>query len=356
MRAWVQSAFGGPEVRRLEQVDPPRLRPDEALVRVAAVALNRLDLLQREAPVVPTFQLPHIAGMDIVGTVAESGGSPSAMEVGTVVLVDPVVTCERCDFCLADLPMYCRHLRTIGSSRPGGLAELVAVPTRNLHRLDVRADDLVALAAFASVPVASVTAWHALHGAGSIREGETVVVPGAGSGLGTAGVQLAKQAGCRTVSLIGAAGKRKAAERMGADLVVDRRSTDWVAAVREFTQGRGADLVWDHVGGVFLQQAIDATRVGGRVVLSGTTAGGTSTIANTSVFHWGRTLVGHGGYSRPEMAATIDAYVRGAIQPVVDSVWAFEELQAAEARLESGDFFGKIVVMGSDLPTPAASW
>lgn len=339
----------------MTEVAAPTPGPDEVLVRVAAVALNRLDVLQRSAPVVPTFRLPHIAGMDVVGTVAGSPVGSGSPQPGTVVLVDPVVSCERCDLCRGDLPMYCRSLRTIGSSRPGGLAELVAVPVRNLHPLDVAADDLASLVAFASVPVASVTAWHALHGAGSVCEGETVVIPGAGSGLGTAGVQLARRAGCRTVSLIGAASKREAAVGLGADLVIDRRSTDWVAEVRRFTDGRGADVVWDHVGGPFLQQAIDATRIGGRVVMSGTTAGGASTIANTSVFHWGRTLVGHGGYSRPEMAATIDAYARGAVEPVIDSVWPFEQLPAAEARLESGDFFGKIVVMGSDLPVPAAS-
>ncbi len=341
MKAWLQTGFGGPEVRVLTEVPDPVPAADEVLVKVAAVALNRLDILQRSAAVVPTFVLPHIAGMDVAGTVVSAGSDLGADLVGRQVVLDPVVVCQTCDMCQAGHTMFCRNLRTIGSSRMGGLAEYVAVPARNCIPVT---ESVVDFADMAAVPVASVTAWHGLLGAGKIVAGETVVIPGAGSGLGAAGIQIAKQKGCTVITLVGGADKIERARALGADLVIDRKAEDWVAAARAFTGGRGADMVWDHVGGPFLQQAIDATAIGGRVVMSGTTAASHSTIKNTSVFHFGRSLIGHGGYSVAEMHAVVAAHAKGELDLVIDSRWAFEDLPAAEARLESDAFFGKVLV------------
>ncbi|HTP73499.1 MAG TPA: zinc-binding dehydrogenase [Burkholderiaceae bacterium] len=341
MKAWVQTGFGGPEVRVLQEVPRPVAAADEVVVKVIACALNRLDVLQRRAPLVATFRLPHIAGMDIVGEVVQSGSAQGESLLGNRVVIDPVVTCGHCDMCRAELPMYCRNFRTIGSSRDGGLAEFVAVPARNCIAADSSHTTLEQLAC---VPVASVTAWHGLIAVGRIQAGETIVVPGAGSGLGVAGVQISKQRGCRVITTVGGAGKVEAARALGADLVIDRSRTDWVAEARRITGDVGVDMVWDHVGGPFLQQAIDALRIGGRVVLSGSTAGNQSCFKNTSLFQWGKSLLGHGGYTPQEMRAVVAAYDRGELRVVVDSRWPFSKLPQAEQRLESDDFFGKIVV------------
>jgi len=341
MCAWVQTAFGGAETLQRRDVPRPRPASDEVLIAVRACALNRLDLLQRAGPVVPGFRLPHIGGMDIAGVVVASGGAEGETLVGQAVVLDPVVTCGTCAWCARDLPGFCPDLRTIGSSRDGGFAEYVAAPVRNCHIHD---PDHVSATDMASVPVASVTAWRGLLGAGKLASGESVVIPGAGSGLGSAGIQIAKSRGARVIAMAAGAAKCVRAEALGADVVIDRMAGDWVAAVREATAGAGADLVWDHVGGAFLQQAIDACAIGGRVVMSGTTAGHESTIRNTSIFHYGRSLVGHGGYTRHDMQATIDAYLSGALRAVVDSVWDMADLPEAMARLERSDFFGKIVI------------
>ena len=341
MKAWVQSDFGGPEVRVLRTVARPLPAADEVLVKVIACALNRLDILQRREAIVGSFRLPHIGGMDIAGEVVASGSAAGAALMGAKVVIDPVVTCGQCDRCLAALPMYCRNFRTIGSSRDGGLAEFVAVPVGNCITV---VDSVAPLEELAAVPVASVTAWHGLLGVGKIQPGETIVIPGAGSGLGVAGVQIARAQGCRVITTVGSAAKLAPAYALGADLVIDRSQGDWVASALAFSQEVGADLVWDHVGGPFLQQAIDACRIGGRVVMSGSTAGNHSTIKNTSLFHWGKSLLGHGGYTVPEMRDTVAAYCRGALKVVIDSCWPFSQLPEAERRLESGDFFGKVVV------------
>ena len=341
MKAWVQTAFGGPEARRLMDVETPHPAADEVLVQVAGCALNRLDLLQRRAPVVQPFSLPHIAGMDLSGRVIQAGGPAGEHLLHMPVVIDPVVSCGRCDMCVARMPMYCRVLRTIGSTRNGGLAQYVAVPIRNCIAVAASGADL---ADMACIPVAAVTAWHALITAGHMKAGETVMIPAAGSGLGSAGIPMARQAGCRVITTVGSAAKVAKAAALGADLVIDRTREDWVEKVRTFTDDKGADLVWDHVGGAFLQQAIDACSIGGRVVLSGTTAAAESTIRNTSLFHWGRSLIGHGGYSREEMRLVVDTYVQGALKATIDSRWDFAEVPAAESRLESDMFFGKVLV------------
>lgn len=346
MIAWLQTAFGGPAVRGLTDAPAPRAEPDEVIVRVGAVALNRLDLLQRSEIVVPGFTLPHVAGMDIAGEVVAAGSVEGEYLLGRVVLVDPVVSCGHCELCRGGTPTFCEEFATIGSTRWGGFAEFVRVPARNCTVLDIDQADTEALVEYASVPVASVTAWRGLVGAGALGAGETVVVPGAGSGLGVAGIQIAKLRGATVLALVGSPAKAAAATALGADEVIIRSDGDWVERVLQLTDGRGADLVWDHVGGTFLPQALRATRRGGRVVLSGTTDGLESILHLPELYQPGRSIIGHGSYSREEMAATIAAYRDGSIRPVIDSVWDFEEYRAAEAKLESGDFFGKIVLRG----------
>ncbi|MDQ1131301.1 zinc-binding dehydrogenase [Microbacterium sp. SORGH_AS_0888] len=348
MKAWVQTGFGGPEVRRLIEVAAPSAAPDEVVVRTLALALNRLDVLQRREPVVAGMSVPHVAGMDLVGEVVTVGSSPESRRLlGATVLVDPVVSCGDCDYCRANTPTYCSAFATIGSTRPGGMAELVAVPARNCTVVDVDPGDDARIAELAALPVACATAWRGLLGAGRLEAGETVVIPGAGSGLGAAGVQIALSRGAKVITMVSGAAKAVRAAGLGAHHVIDRTATsDWVAEVHRLTGGVGADMVWDHVGGEFLGASLRATRPGGRVVLSGTTAGLDMRLHLPDLYQPGRSILGHGSYSRQDMSSAIAAFTDGQFSVVLDSVWPFERLDEAEARLESNEFFGKIVVRG----------
>lgn len=341
MRAWVQQGFGGQEVRVLADVPVPVPAADDVLVRVSACALNRLDVLQRRAPVIPVFRLPHIGGMDIYGEVVRSGGPEGDPLLGETVVLDPVVVCLRCDHCCSGHTEYCRELRTVGSTRDGGLAEFVVVPARNCIPVSAGA---LSPEEYASIPVASVTAWHAVVTVGKALPGEVVVVPGAGSGVGGAGVLIAKSIGATVITTVGTPDKIEAATSLGADLVIDRSGGAWWEQVLDATDGRGADLVIDHVGGEFLQQAIDATRIDGRIVMSGTTAGDRSEILSTRLFHWGKRILGHGGYSPQELRDVVHRYECGELRPLIDSTFPFEGYLDAEARLESGGFSGKVVM------------
>lgn len=343
MKAQVQREFGGPGVCSIEEIADPVPGPGEVLLRVRACALNRLDLLQRAAPLVRGFALPHIAGMDVVGdVVARHPDLPieSGPAVGARVLVDPVSTCGVCDRCTAGLAPYCDELRTVGSTRPGGFAELVVVPAASCFPVPGDMSDVGAC----TLPVAAMTAWHALVRVGQVAAGETVLINGAGSGVSLAAMQLARAAGA---SVIGTAGSRdKAAKALAAgyDQCIDYRCGDVAGAVRAITAGRGVDLVIDHVGPAQFQASVDSLAMEGRMVFCGTTTGTEVTMALTSVYWWGRSLLGAGGYQRDEFPLMLDAMAAIGAEPVVDTVYPFDQISEAQQRMEAGDFFGKLVV------------
>jgi NADPH:quinone reductase-like Zn-dependent oxidoreductase len=341
MRAQVQRGFGGPEVCSIERIPDPEPAPGEVVLAVEACALNRLDLLQRAAPLVRGFALPHVAGMDVVGIViARSAVLPhgTGPALGQRVLVDPVSTCGVCRRCTSGLAPYCEMLRTVGSTRPGGFAEQVAVPAASCFPTP---PGMSAVAA-ATLPVAAMTAWHALIAVGKVAPGETVLVNGAGSGVSVAAMQLAKAAGATVIGTAGGPAKVARALDAGYDHCIDRGDGSVAEAVLEITAGRGVDLVIDHVGPALFQQSVDAMAMEGRLVFCGTTTGTEVQLALTSVYWWGRSLLGSGGYQRSEFPMMLDAMT--GITPVVDSVWAFDELAAAQERMATGDFFGKLVV------------
>ncbi len=341
IRAQVQRGFGGPEVCSIERIPAPAPGPNEVVLAVEACALNRLDLLQREAPLVRGFALPHIAGMDVAGiVVARSADLPDEVgpALGDRVLVDPVSTCGACERCTSGLAPYCETLRTIGSTRAGGFAEQVAVPAASCFPVPAGMSAVEATA----LPVAAMTAWHALVAVGEVAPGETVLVNGAGSGVSVAAMQLAKAAGATVIGTAGGPAKVERALAAGYDHCVDHRDATVTADVLAITSGRGVDLVIDHVGPALFQQSVEAMAMEGRMVFCGTTTGTEVQLALTSVYWWGRSLLGAGGYQRDEFPQMLDAMT--GIAPVIDSVWPFEQLAEAQARMASGEFFGKLVV------------
>lgn len=342
MLAQVQRTFGGPEAFAFEDVADPVAAPGELLVQVRACGLNRLDLLQRTAPLVRGFALPHIAGMDVAGVVVGHGDGvdPSGLPVGTLVLLDPVSTCGLCDRCTTGHAPYCEQLRTIGSTRPGGFAELVATPATHAHVMPAGMSAVDA----AAIPVPYITAWHALVVAGRVQAGETVLVNAVASGVSTAIVQLAKQVGATVIGTIGGAERVQRALDIGCDHVIDHRANDIADAVAAITGGRGVELAIDHVGPALFGQTVSSLALDGRLVFCGTTTGTRVELDLPGVYHWGRTLIGAGGYQHHEFDDMLAAVASGGLHPVIDSVRPFRELPEAQARMESGGFFGRLIV------------
>lgn len=327
----------------VEDLAEPVPGDGEVLIEVRACGLNRLDLLQREAALVRGFSLPHVAGMDVSGIVVAHGAgvASDAVAIGESVLVDPVRTCGVCDRCTAGLEPYCENLRTMGSTRHGGFAEYVAAPAASCHPIPGSMSFVEA----ACIPVAYMTAWHALVTAGRVQPGETVLVNAAGAGVSTAIVQFAVAAGATVIGTAGGVEKVAKALELGCAHAIDHYGgRDVAEAVLDVTDGRGVDLVVDHVGPALFDASIRSLSLDGRMVFCGTTTGTKVEIDLPSLYHWGRTLIGAGGYRPADFVAMLAAISAADLRPVVDSVWPFEQLVEAQDRMANGSFFGKLVV------------
>ena len=341
MRAALQRAHGGPEVVQVDGVGDPEVGPRDVLVAVRAAGLNRLDLLQREGPpLLPGFRLPHIGGMDLAGEVVERGSEVDSVRTGARVLVDPALRCGSCADCLAGDDGACSAGLVVGGNRPGGFAELCAVPAANVHVLPDDVGDEEA----ATVPTVHATAWHALFTTGGLRAGETLLVHAASSGLSIAAIQQARRAGVRVIATAASEGRAEVAQGLGVEATVVNRHDGWVDAVRELTGGRGVDMVFDHVGPGLFQGSLLALRRRGRLVFCGTTTGVTASFSLPHAYHLGLRLLGADAYSSAEFAAMLADHWQARPRAYVDSVHDLDGIADAHRRLGSGQVVGKVVV------------
>ena len=342
MRAVIQTGFGGPEVLSLTERPDPRPGPADVVVRVRACALNRLDLLQQRGPaVIPGFQLPHIAGMDIAGVVVEVGREVTRLALDDLVVIDPAVGCGHCGTCRRG-QAGCQDLRIIGANTDGGLADYVRVPAHAVHLLPPGLDVQDA----ALLPSSWATAWHAVFGAGRVMVDDQVLVHAAASAVSIAVVQLVHQAGARVIAVASSPAKRALAAELGADLVLDSGDSDAeiAAAVLEATHGIGVDLVLDHVGSATWDQSLAVLRMGGRLVTIGNTSGDLVSLSLSSLFHRGVAVIGAGPYVPAEFEAVLASFVQNQLRVVRAGRYPLAEAPTALQRLESRDLIGKLVI------------
>lgn len=348
MKVVLHRTHGGPEVLQTADVPMPEPGPNEVLVRVAACGLNHLDVLQRRGPgLIPGFELPHVAGMDIAGTIAAVGpagtgpvGNAAALAEGARVVVNPAVPCDRCESCANGADGRCPSTGVIGATLAGGYAEYVLVPTANVHHVP----DEVDLVDAAVVPTIWMTAWHALIEIGKVRLGETVLIHAAGSGVSTALIQLAKASGARVITTVSTDAKVEYARGLGADVVVNSTTGDVVATAREVTGGRGVDLVLDHVGPATWNTGVYSLAPRGRLVFFGNTTGNRAEFDLVYAYHFGLQLLGSDPYDRREFATMLDAYWASPFRTPIDSEFPLKDAAAAQERMESRQATGKIVL------------
>src|SRR5256712_3619702 len=270
MKAVILRQHGGPEV--LEYVTDfgePALGPQDVIVRVRACALNHLDLFVRQG--IPTLKLPlpHILGSDIAGEIAKVGDDVADLQVDERVVVNPGLTCGECEYCVRGEDPLCVDYKILGEHVHGGYAEYVVVPAKNVARLPTD----FSFESAAAAPLTFMTAWRLLVTKAHIRPGEEVLILGAGSGVSTAAIQIAKLAGCTVFTTSSSEEKLKKAKDLGADALVNYTAVPWSKAVRERTGKRGADVVLDHAGSATCEETVRSLRKGGRVVVPGATTG-----------------------------------------------------------------------------------
>jgi len=342
MKAVTFHEHGGPEKLIYEDVAVPQVGPDEMLVRVKACALNYLDIWIRQGIPNYTISLPHISGCDVSGVIDSVGSAYSgSLVAGQSVFVMPGISCGNCDQCLIGKGNCCVHFHILGAQRHGGYAEYVAVPAMNVLPLPPNLD-FVQAAAF---PLVSLTAWHMVKTLADVQPGETVLVMGAGSGVGSMAIQMANLLGARVLTTVGAEDKKEKATMLGADAVINHSVENMSERVAELTNGHGVDVVIEHIGQQVWGQCLKSLARGGRLVTCGATSGGTAQFDLRYLYSRQLTIMGAYMGTRDELVEATHFIEADKLRPVVDSTFPLEEARAAQERMLARKNFGKIVLV-----------
>jgi NADPH:quinone reductase-like Zn-dependent oxidoreductase len=306
---------GGPEVLRYEDAPDPQPGADDVLIRLRAASLNRLDLWVRRG--LPSVPKPRILGADGAG-VDESGRR---------VVINPGL--EHGD-----------RITVIGEHMDGTHAELIAVPAPNVYPIPER----LSFEEAAAFPLVFETVYRMLVTRAGLQPSEWVLVWGAGSGIGSAALVVARAVGAHVIATSSSDAKLELARGLGAEVVVNHATSDVVAAVREATGGPGVDVVVEHVGEATWQTSLQAARPHGRIAVCGATTGPNPKAGLHRVWWKQLTILGSTMGMKADFEGAYDLVASGRAKPVVDSVYPLAEARAAHERMESGAHFGKIVL------------
>jgi len=340
MKAIVFQQHGGPEVLKYADVAEPAIRPNEVLVRVKACALNHLDLWVRGGiPGVP-IPLPHIPGSDVAGEIAQIGGEISTVRIGQKVVLAPGVTCGKCAACIAGQDNRCRQFTNLGYMIDGGCAEFVCVPEVNC----LPYPENLSWEEAASIPLVFQTAWHMLLARAELQPGEDVLILGAGSGVGTAAIQIAKFFGARVLATAGSDEKLQKAKELGADHLINHKTQRIREEVRRITSKRGVDVVFEHVGTATWDDSLASLAPSGRLVTCGATTGYDAKIDLRFLFSRQLSLLGSYMGTKSELHSVMRLVATGRLKPIVDRIFPLAEAAAAHMYLESSFQFGKVVL------------
>jgi NADPH:quinone reductase-like Zn-dependent oxidoreductase len=332
--------YGDASVLRYEDAPEPVIGPGEALVRVRAAAVNHVDIDMRDGSSRLPISLPHTLGFEVAGDVAELGGEASGVTVGQRVAPQYQIHCRQCPRCLEGEHSLCQRTQMLGVQLPGGYAEYVKVPAWTLLPIP----DDVSYTDAAAVQTTLGTAWHALIRRASLRAGETVLVSAAGSGVGTAGIQVARRAGARVIASAGSAEKLERAAQLGAAAGVNYREQDLTAEVLELTQGAGVDVVLEHVGGKVFEASLKTLRPNGRMVVVGGHGGEVVPLDLIVLFRNQWSVIGCQRQTEAELRQVFDLVSSRDLRPTIHTVLPLGEAAEAHRILEHREQFGKVIL------------
>jgi len=332
---------GGAEKILYGDYPDPAAGAGEVVVRVRACALNQVDMLLLDGRFPPPEGLPHVNGCEITGTLEAVGAGVAGLEKGMRAILFPGLSCGRCEYCLRGQRTVCMRYGYLGAHKDGGYAELVKAPAANVLALP----EAISFEAGAAVPLAMLTSWHALVAQADCRPGQTVLVQAAGSGVGSAAIQIARLCGARVITTVGSDDKIDFAKALGAERVVNYRSQDFVEETKRWSGKRGVDIVVEHIGGDTFEKSVQAlTRLGTLV-----TIGSHDT-------HWGRLdlrhvysknlrVVGTNLGSILELGTILEHLVDGRLRAVVDRVFPLADARAAVQHVLDRKNKGKVVLV-----------
>ncbi len=341
MQALYVTEHGGPDSLILGERPNPEIRGDEVLVKVRAAGMNHLDAWVRRGVEGHRFPLPLTLGSDGAGEVAEVGELVDGVAVGDRVALSPGSGPRRTEETLSGQHHLNHRYDLLGETRDGTCAEFVAVPAETLLPMP----ESMSFEDAAAIPLAALTAHHMVAERAGVRAGMDVLVHAAGSGVSIYAIQVAKLLGARVLATSSSDDKLGRARLLGADVLINYATEDWVRRVRDTTEGRGVDVVIDHVGEATFSGSLRCLARGGAVVTCGATSGPRLEADLRLIFFKSLSILGSTMGGMGEMCRVWRLACRGQLRPVVDRVLPLSQAAAGHRALEDRSVFGKIVLV-----------
>ena len=340
MKAVLFHEHGGPEVLKYEDAPDPKPGRGDVLIEVKATSINHIDIFLRRGMPGVRVPLPKIAGCDAAGIIKEVGPDVSGLKPGDRVTINPGISCGHCEFCASGFGSQCTTYAMVGEHIDGAYAQLLRVPAHIVLPIP----DSLSFEEAAAAPLVFLTAWSMMVAKGDIRPGEDVLILGAGAGVGTAAIQIAKLVGCRVIATASTDEKLARAKQLGADILINYRKEEFDKRVRDITNKRGVDVVIDYIGADTWVQSLRSARKGGRVLTCGATTGFAPQTDLRHIFYRQVRVIGSTMGSHKEFMDVMKCIFRGQLKPIIDRVLPLSEAGQGHQLIEKREVFGKIVL------------
>ncbi|CAN5651611.1 zinc-binding dehydrogenase [soil metagenome] len=327
------------KVVKIEDIDTPKIRANEVLIEIEATSYNYNDLWAIWGSPIKV-PMPHISGTDVAGTVKEVGELVDSIKPGDRVVSHANLSCRVCKMCTSGREFDCEKRQVWGfQTGPlwGGYCQYTHLPEVNVVKLP----DNLSFEDAAAISMVGMTSWHMLVDRSRIRPGQTVLVMGGTSGVGMAGIQIAKLYNCTVVATAGNQQKMDKCLELGADHVVNHREADWYKKVREITNKEGVDIIFEHIGKNVFPQEVGLLKMGGTLVSTGSTTGHDSTIDLRYLFFRGINIVGATQGTKAELEEVLSWTSKGKLKPLINTILPFSNMVEGHVMMANGDQIGK---------------
>ena len=340
MKAIYYNEHGGPEVLKYGDMEAPAASAGEVVIDIKAASLNHIDLFMRRGMPGVKVPFPHIPGCDAAGVVAALGEGVTGLAVGDRVLMNPSLSCGKCEFCIRGEASLCLHYVLVGELCNGTCCEQIVIPADAA----IPITEALSFEDAASIPLVFLTAWRMLITRGKVKPGEDVLILGAAGGVGAAAIQIAKVAGARVLAAAGSEEKLDFCRGLGADVLINYSKEDFVKSVKKATSRRGVDVVVDYVGADTWVKSLQSLVRGGRLLTCGATTGYTPQTDLRHIVYRQLEIIGSTMGSKNDLTSALKMILDGRMRPVVGAVYDLEDTAQAHAAMEERKVLGKIVI------------
>ena len=330
---------GDPSVLQWCDYPDPVPQPHQVIIDIKAAAMNHLDLWVRRG--IPGVPLPMIPGCDGAGIISLIGDEVTGFAVGDRVVIQPLTYCGCCEACKTGRENYCTSFGIFGESQQGTNCEKMAVDAKYVYKIPNTMDFSTA----AAFPLVSETAYTMLIHRAKMKPGETVFIWGASSGVGHIAIQIAKVSDCTVITTAGNAEKEKFAKSLGADLVLNYQTQPVANVVKDYTNGKGVDIVFEHVGAATWKTSTRILGFGGRIVTCGATTGAKVDIDLRYIFFKQQSIIGSTMGSVAAFESMFALVAEGKITPHIGKTFQMSQIVEAHHYLEQGNQTGKVVLL-----------